>query len=152
MSTSRRSPAPVPHHEVPHGTRTGNLGDEQNCDVLCSSRCCSTLDVPGMPPTCPKSTAPNEGRHGPMRRNRIIAGTSAFLLGVTGVLAASFGSGGGNTAEGAQPITTLAAPAPPSPQAVFPAREVRIAAVGDMNGPKTYAPNSPSGRNGAAIT
>ncbi|MDQ0733049.1 hypothetical protein QFZ57_003843 [Arthrobacter sp. B1I2] len=30
--------------------------------------------------------------------------------------------------------------------------EVRIAAVGDMNGHKNYAPDSPSGRNGAAIT
>ena len=86
-----------------------------------------------------------------MRRNRVIAETSAFLLAVTGLLALS--SGGGNTANGVPPpTTTLAAPPPPSPKAASPGREVRIAAVGDMNGPRTYAPNSRSGRNGAAIT
>ncbi|MET3174922.1 UNVERIFIED_ORG: hypothetical protein ABIB52_002776 [Arthrobacter sp. UYCu721] len=68
-----------------------------------------------------------------MRRNRVIAGTSAFLLGVTGLWAASLAIGGGKTAEGV-----------PQP--------VRIAAVGDMNGVKTYEPDSPSGKNGAAIT
>ena len=35
---------------------------------------------------------------------------------------------------------------PPEPEGV------RIAAVGDMNGVRTYAPDSPSGRNSAAIT
>ncbi|PTT69857.1 hypothetical protein DBR22_02685 [Arthrobacter sp. HMWF013] len=41
-------------------------------------------------------------------------------------------------------------PEPPDRQS--PAAEVRIAAVGDMNGPKTTDPDSPSGRNAAAIT
>ncbi|MHA7180222.1 metallophosphoesterase family protein [Arthrobacter sp. MDB2-24] len=35
---------------------------------------------------------------------------------------------------------------------VFPPGDVRIAAVGDMNGARTDDPDSPSGRNGAAIT
>ena len=62
-----------------------------------------------------------------MRRNRVIAGVSAFLLGVTCLWAVSLSIGGRIT-------------------------DVRIAAVGDMNGVRNYAPDSPSGRNGAAIT
>ena len=62
-----------------------------------------------------------------MRRNRVIAGVSAFLIGVAALLAAYLAIGGGSA-------------------------DVRIAAVGDMNGPKNYDPDSPSGRNGAAIT
>lgn len=41
---------------------------------------------------------------------------------------------------------------PPHGKPAFPLGDVRIAAVGDMNGVRTYAPGSPSGRNGAAIT
>ncbi|RAM35455.1 hypothetical protein DBZ45_20735 [Arthrobacter globiformis] len=86
-----------------------------------------------------------------MRRNRVIAGTTAFLLAVPGLLALSIG--GGNTSNGVpQPTRAFAAPPPPSPKAASPGRGVRIAAVGDMNGLRTYAPNSRSGRNGAAIT
>jgi acid phosphatase type 7 len=40
---------------------------------------------------------------------------------------------------------------PEPPDQEYPAG-VRIAAVGDMNGVRTQAPDSPSGRNGAAIT
>jgi hypothetical protein len=89
-----------------------------------------------------------------MRRNRVIAGTSAFLLGVTGLWVASLAIGGVNTAgEVPQPTTTLAASPSPSPSKPrIPAPDVRIAAVGDMNGVRTIDPDSPSGLNGAAIT
>jgi len=89
-----------------------------------------------------------------MRRNRVIAGTSALLLGVAGLWAASLAIGGGNTPQGVpQPTTTLASGSPTSPsKPAAAAGDVRIAAVGDMNGPKTHDPDSPSGRNGAAIT
>ncbi len=43
-------------------------------------------------------------------------------------------------------------PPPSSNESAAPAGDVRIAAVGDMNGAKTFAPDSPSGRNGAAIS
>ncbi|RJT78107.1 hypothetical protein D6T63_14295, partial [Arthrobacter cheniae] len=42
-------------------------------------------------------------------------------------------------------------PKPPN-ESEPPAGAVQIAAVGDMNGPKTSKRSSPSGRNGAAIT
>ena len=89
-----------------------------------------------------------------MRRKRVIAGTSAFLLGVAGLWAASLAIGGGNTPQGVpQPTTTLTAGSPPSPsKPASPAGDVRIAAVGDMNGVRNVDPDSPSGRNGAAIT
>src|SRR5687768_7002438 len=89
----------------------------------------------------------------PMRRNRVIAGTSALLLGVAGLWAASLAIGSGNTPQGVpQPTTTLASGSPTSPsKPAAAAGDVRIAAVGDMNGPKTHDPDSPSGRNGAAI-
>jgi hypothetical protein len=89
-----------------------------------------------------------------MRRNRVIAGTSVLLLGVAGLLAVSLATGGGNTPQGVpQPSTTPATGSAPSPsKPAASAGDVRIAAVGDMNGPKTSAPDSPSGRNGAAIT
>ncbi|RAM38594.1 hypothetical protein DBZ45_03810 [Arthrobacter globiformis] len=89
-----------------------------------------------------------------MRRSRVIAGTSAVLLGVAGLWAASLAIGGGNTPEEVpQPTATFAAPRPPSPSRPrVPAPDVRIAAVGDMNGVRNVDADSPSGRNGAAIT
>ncbi|WP_240721438.1 metallophosphoesterase [Pseudarthrobacter sp. NamE5] len=41
---------------------------------------------------------------------------------------------------------------PEPPESASPARDVRIAAVGDMNGVKTSSTDSPSGRNAEAIT
>nr|WP_104136823.1 metallophosphoesterase [Arthrobacter sp. ZGTC131] len=88
-----------------------------------------------------------------MRRNRVVAGASAFLIGVAGICAASLAISDANTPDGVPPTTTLTASSPPSPsKPASPARDVRIAAVGDMNGFKTSARNSPSARNGAAIT
>ncbi|RAM38593.1 hypothetical protein DBZ45_03805 [Arthrobacter globiformis] len=91
-----------------------------------------------------------------MRRNRVIAGTSAFLLGVTGLWAASLAIGGGNTAaEVPLPTTgtTFVVPPPLSPRKPrIPAPDVRIAAVGDMNGVRNFDADSPSALNGAAIT
>jgi len=86
-----------------------------------------------------------------MRRNRVIAGMSAAVLGVAGIWAVSLGLGGGNTTGAPEPTTTFAAP-PPIPDSASRARDVRIAAVGDMNGNKLLQLDSPSGRNGAAIT
>ncbi|MFE5835241.1 hypothetical protein [Arthrobacter sp. NPDC056493] len=89
-----------------------------------------------------------------MRRNRVIAGTSALLLGVAGLWGVSLVIGSGN-AEGEvpQPTTTLAGPPTPSPiETASRPGDVRIAAVGDMNGANMAAPDSPSGRNAAAIT
>ena len=59
-----------------------------------------------------------------------------------------------------QPSPTVSSPAaapttavpPPHGKPVFPLRDVQIAAVGDMNGVRTYAADSASGRNAAAIT
>jgi hypothetical protein len=83
-----------------------------------------------------------------MRRNRVIAGATAVLLGVAGLWAASLASGGGDTpGPGPQPTTTVAAP----PNGATRGPDIRIAAVGDMNGPATRDPKSASGRNGAAI-
>ena len=89
-----------------------------------------------------------------MRRHRVIAGTSVFLLGVAGLWAASLAIGGGNNSDGVpQPTTTQAQPRLPLPtETALRSGDVRIAAVGDMNGEKSSAPDSPSGRNGAAIT
>jgi acid phosphatase type 7 len=89
-----------------------------------------------------------------MRRNRLIAGTSVFLLGVAGLWAVSLAAGGGDNVEGVpQTTATQAGPRPPSPtETALRSGDVRIAAVGDMNGEKSFARDSPSGRNGAAIT
>jgi acid phosphatase type 7 len=48
--------------------------------------------------------------------------------------------------------TAATNPPPPPNGSAAPAGDVRIAAVGDMNGAKTSSPDSPSGRNGAAIS
>ena len=89
-----------------------------------------------------------------MRRNRVIAGTAAALLGVAGLSAAALAIGSRDTAgKVPQPTTTLEAGSPqPTSDSVSPAGDVRIAAVGDMNGVRNADPDSPSGRNGAAIT
>ena len=87
-----------------------------------------------------------------MRRNRVvIAVVAAVLLGAAGLWALFLAFGGGNGTVAPEPTTTLATPPAPTQTAVHEG-DVRIAAVGDMNGPRTTDPDSPSGRNGAAIT
>lgn len=54
-------------------------------------------------------------------------------------------------------VSAAGCTSPPEPpdrpsESASPARDIRIAAVGDMNGVRTYAPQSPSGRNAASIT
>ncbi|HEY3575242.1 MAG TPA: hypothetical protein VGK98_15575 [Arthrobacter sp.] len=89
-----------------------------------------------------------------MRRNRVAAGTSVILLGVAGLWAATLALGGGNTAEEVPEPTATVVPSPPLSTGDTTSRAggVRIAAVGDMNGPKNWAADSPSGRNGTAIS
>src|SRR5688500_1897081 len=75
------------------------------------------------------------------RTFRIVAAAAAALL----ALSIAGCTSPPDPPEPPSPTATTTGP-PPAPV------DVRIAAVGDMNGPKTTKTDSPSGKNGAAIT
>ncbi|MFC9350439.1 hypothetical protein [Arthrobacter sp. NPDC057013] len=89
-----------------------------------------------------------------MRRNRLVAGTSSVLLGVAGLWAFTLAASGGNSAAEVPEPTAAVAPSRTLSSGDITSRGggVRIAAVGDMNGPANLAADSHSGRNGAAIS